>query len=69
MTEQEINDLRAVGYLVSCKEGQVSVEGDNWVVEEDFGRWFLYFVEGTYYVYVDEFDSLDKAIIYARGEL
>lgn len=69
MTEQEIHDLRSVGYLVSCKEGQISIEGENFVIEEDFGRWFLYYTDEASYCYMDEFDDFNKAIIYARGEL
>ena len=65
----DIANLRLLGYIVTSKEGQTFVESDEFLVEEDFGRWFLFKNTGLDYKYYDEFATVYQAIDYAKKVL
>lgn len=66
LTPDDIANLRLLGYLVKNDEGQTTVEGDNFIIEEDFGRWFLYEIKENHYEYRDEFLTVFQAIDYVK---
>lgn len=66
LTPDDIANLRSIGFMVSSKEGQTFVESSEYVIEEDFGRWFLYHTGASGYDYVDEFAGVFDAIDYTK---
>lgn len=67
LNETIIGDLRFAGFLVINKNDQTFIEGKSlakvdWLIECDFGRFYLYTCPDNYYALVDEYDTLDKAL-------
>lgn len=69
LSVQDIADLRLLGYHVTNKEGQTFVDGNGYVFEEDFGRWYLYSDIMDCFVYIDEFETIWEAIAYVKEVL
>ena len=69
LTPDDIANLRLLGYMVVNKEGQTFVENDKYVIEEDFGSWFLYEIKGESYVFLDAFMTVYNAIDYIKDVL
>ncbi|QHS01707.1 hypothetical protein CPT_CIP9_171 [Enterobacter phage vB_EclM_CIP9] len=69
LTPDDIANLRLLGYSVSNKEGQTFVENDKYIIEEDFGTWFLYEIKGDSYVFLDAFMTVYNAIDYIKDVL
>jgi hypothetical protein len=69
LTPDDIANLRLLGYLVKNDEGQTYVENDKYVIEEDFGSWFLYELKGESYVFLDVFMTVFNAIDYIKDVL
>lgn len=62
----DIANLRLLGFLVTNKEGQTFVESENFIIECDFDRWYLYETKKERYEYRDEFSTVYEAIDYAK---
>lgn len=67
LNETIIGDLRMAGFLVINKNDQTFIEGKSpagmdWLIECDFGRFYLYTCPDKYYHLIDEYDTLDKAL-------
>lgn len=69
LTPDDIANLCLLGYSVSNKEGQTFVENDKYIIEEDFGTWFLYEIKGDSYVFLDAFMTVYNAIDYIKDVL
>ena len=67
MNEALINDLRLAGYEVNTNGiGLTQIEGNGFILEYEFSKWWLYANYGELIEYVDQFDSLDAALEAAK---
>lgn len=68
MTNQLLNDIRLAGFAVCENDvGALQIEGDNFIIEYEFKRYWLYAKDEVGGIdYVDEFHYLDAALEGAR---
>ncbi|ANA49411.1 hypothetical protein BI049_gp057 [Salmonella phage vB_SnwM_CGG4-1] len=70
--EQIVADLELAGFDASVEDGRLMIEGTSkngvgYVIEEDFGAWWLYEYTGKDYYAVDAFSSMDEALEAAKN--